>query len=137
MHNYIIPLTKSQKLFVHIEEIKGEVFMSWMSRISDTNGWLGCRIQTEEKEVKKRWDWNRYLDDFIWATFGLSKFINLFMIENWNRSIKVSLFPIFFAGSPLPFGVFVPIKPLCSLVSVWYIKLPREKSQILRASLCD
>ena len=33
------------------------------------------------------------------------------------------LFPIFIAmmGAPLPSGMFVPIKPLCLLVSVWYI----------------
>ena len=50
-----------QNLFVHIVEVKGEVFIGQMNRMSDTNG----RKRGKEK-------------------------VGLKPIENWNRNIKVS-----------------------------------------------
>ena len=95
--------------------------------MSDTNG---------RKRVKEKVGLKPMV--YFW-TFQLYE---PFIIENWNRNTKVSFQSVivsyFTAIGPLPSGMFVPIKPLCLLVSVCHIitrrkiQNPKNKSKWLK-----
>ena len=91
-------MCEDQNLFVHVEEIKGEVFMRRMSRMSDTNG---------RKRVKEKVGFKPMFGWFYMVYFWAFQLYQPYMIENWNQQYiligrskclsKVSLLPIFIA----------------------------------------
>ena len=101
-------LCEDQNLFVHVEEIKGEVFMRRMSRMSDTNG---------RKRVKEKVGFKPMFGWFYMVYFWAFQLYQPYMIENWNQQYiligtskclsKVSLLPIFIAMMQLSGMAFI------------------------------